>query len=240
MTCTVGSGFSSPTVTSNKRRMSGPASPAASSRLLSEASPAASIDVEEEAAKRRLRRSSFNPGRKSLVMEVVSHDDSGDEDVAMTEGDSMTEEKMRLAIIYEVINEHKQEQLDWNNFIRTERRKTEELLNERKNLVITFGPDDEPPGMSEKHRDFITKGSQHLEQEIASVSELHERLSVLDERLETVVNSVELLAERWNQRLNDAVGETTAAARETARHVEKDLLLADSGIGIEPTSDVDL
>ena len=53
---------------------------------------------------------------KTFSIPVVSESESDEESVES--GDSLTEDKMMTGLIHELIAEHKQEQADWNNYIR--------------------------------------------------------------------------------------------------------------------------
>jgi len=189
--------------------------------------------MEEEGIKKKKRRSSFAPGRRSLIPKVVSESESDEES-----GDSLTEDKMLTGLIHELIAEHKQEQSDWNNYIRKEKKETDDFLNTA-DLVLNFSVTEEPDHLSPKYRDALAKSSQVVECEREAAKLLRGRMLAAEVKMEKIVQSAETKAARWKRRAEDAMEKKreSRGGDETLRgDVETLLMSDDSGIGADSTN----
>jgi len=195
--------------------------------------------LEEEVVKKMKRRSSFAPGRRSLVPNVVSDTESDE-----GSNDSLTEEKMLTGIINEVIAEHKQEQADWNNFMKREKKTTEDFLNQP-DIVLTFSSTDEPAHLSANHRDIIAKSRDKLDRHRETLRQLRGRARIADAELDKAVLGIEVAAANRQRQVDEAMesrrrktsAEGEGEEQRTSRQCIQSLLASDdSGIGVEMTS----
>lgn len=194
-----------------------------------------SSSIEDEGAKKMKRRSSFAPGRRSLITNVVSASES---DADEESGDSLTEDKMLTGLIHELISEHKQEQTDWNNFIRKEKKETEEYLNEP-DILLKFAAGEEPELLSSKYRDAISKSNEVVEREREALKKLRERVSDAESQMEKLVETAERRTAEIQRRVDKTLQqnrEKKAVEGNLRGDVEILLMSDDSGIGTECTS----
>jgi len=197
-----------------------------------------SSSIEDEGAKKMKRRSSFAPGRRSLIPNVVSESESDEESVES--GDSLTEDKMMTGLIHELIAEHKQEQADWNNYIRKEKKETEDFLN-GPGISLEFSPNEEPELLSSKYRDAIAKSAEVAQREREASKELRGRILAAEVKMEKVVETAETLATKRKRQVGEAI-ERKKEMREREEEsgvrgdVETLLMSDDSGIGADCTN----
>lgn len=194
-----------------------------------------SLEAEDEGAKKKKRRSSFMPGRRSLITDVVSDSESDD-----STNDSLNKDKMLTGLLHEIIAEHKQEQADWNNYIKREKKQTEEFLSQG-DLVATFS-DADIDRLPAAYRDAIAKSRAAVTHERDALGQLRGRARSAEEEMDKVMEGVEALAARQRRRVDEAL-ETRRKmrgdeeAKEASRNCIETLLMSDdSGIGADCTN----
>lgn len=185
----------------------------------------------DEVAKKKKRRSAFTPGRKSLIAKVV--DDAEEMEAILATQETLDDNQMKIGIMNQLIAEHKQEQLDWNNIIRTERKNTNNFLAMPDEDVITF--ENDPENIPQNYHQMYVKSRNFTQCEKQKLNELKIRLQELDDGFqEDSYNLLNLVEIHEREFLEECQRDEKERRHEMVDAIET-LVYNDSGVGMDCT-----